>query len=124
MDVAALRTRHLEFFGKKTSCAHRKFLFRKLAWRLQAQTEGGLPESAVELARSIAPGHAAQESRADEREPRWTTHRRPPSSRRTMPALRCRAGLSPSSTGATGVEGSQRLRCLSIVHQVDAFRLQ
>jgi hypothetical protein len=54
MDVAALQTRHLEFFGKETTCAHRQYLFRKLAWHLQAKAEGGLPESAIELARSIA----------------------------------------------------------------------
>ena len=54
MDVAALQTRHVEFFGKETTCAHRQFLFRKLAWHLQAKAEGGLPESAIELARSIA----------------------------------------------------------------------
>lgn len=54
MDVAALQTRHLEFFGKETTCAHRQFLIRKLAWHLQAKSEGGLPESAIELARSIA----------------------------------------------------------------------
>jgi hypothetical protein len=54
MDLAALQTRHLEFFGKETTCAHRRFLFRKLAWHLQAKAEGGLPESAIELARSIA----------------------------------------------------------------------
>jgi hypothetical protein len=48
------QTRRLEFFGKETSCAHRRFLFRKLAWHLEAKAEGGLPESAIELARSIA----------------------------------------------------------------------
>jgi hypothetical protein len=54
MDVTALQTRHLEFFGKEATRAHRQFLFRKLAWRLQARAEGGLPESAIELAHSIA----------------------------------------------------------------------
>lgn len=32
MDVAALQTRHLEYFGKETNRAHRQFLFRKPAW--------------------------------------------------------------------------------------------
>ena len=54
MDLAALQTRYLEFFGKETTCTNRQFLFRKLAWHLQAKVEGGLPESAIELARSIA----------------------------------------------------------------------
>jgi len=34
--------------------AHRQFLFRKIAWRLRADREGGLPESARELGRAIA----------------------------------------------------------------------
>lgn len=54
MDLAALQTRHLEFFGKETACTNRQYLFRKLAWHLQAKAEGGLPESAIDLARSIA----------------------------------------------------------------------
>ena len=54
MDVAALQTRHLESLGKATTCAHRQFLFRKLAWHLQTEAEGRLPESAIKLARSIA----------------------------------------------------------------------
>jgi hypothetical protein len=54
MDVAALQTRHLELFGEETTCAHRQHLFRKLAWHFQAKVHGGLPESAIELARSIA----------------------------------------------------------------------
>jgi len=54
MDVAALQTRYLEFFGKEATCAHRQFLSRKIAWQVQAEDQGGLPESAIELARSIA----------------------------------------------------------------------
>lgn len=54
MDLAALQTRHLEFFGKEITCTNRQFLFRKLAWHLQAKAEGSLPESAIELARGIA----------------------------------------------------------------------
>jgi hypothetical protein len=34
--------------------SHRQFLFRKIAWHLQAGHEGGLPESARELVRGIA----------------------------------------------------------------------
>ena len=34
--------------------AHRQFLLRKIAWRLQADEEGGLQDSARELARAIA----------------------------------------------------------------------
>ena len=54
LDVAALQKRHAAFFGKEPPCGHRQFLFRKLAWHVQAKAEGGLPASALELAKSIA----------------------------------------------------------------------
>ena len=54
MNVAALQQRHRELFGDQPAPAHRQFLFRKIAWRMQADQEGGLPESARELARAIA----------------------------------------------------------------------
>jgi hypothetical protein len=54
MDVPALREEHRRVFGKDPVSAHRQFLFRKIAWRMQADREGGLPDSARELARAIA----------------------------------------------------------------------
>jgi hypothetical protein len=54
MNVAALQRRYQEVFGEAPTSAHRQFLFRKIAWRMQADREGGLPESARELARAIA----------------------------------------------------------------------
>lgn len=54
LDVATLQKRHVAFIGKETPCGHRQFLFRKLAWHLQAKAEGGFPASALELAKSIA----------------------------------------------------------------------
>jgi|YelNatPaOPRAMG01_1025707.scaffolds.fasta_scaffold149518_2 hypothetical protein len=54
MNVAALQQRHKELFGEAPVSAHRQFLFRKIAWRVQADREGGLPDSARELARAIA----------------------------------------------------------------------
>jgi len=54
MGVAELEQQHRQLFGEEPASAHRQFLFRKIAWRLQADREGGLPESARELARAIA----------------------------------------------------------------------
>lgn len=54
MSVRELQQKHRELFGDKAPPAHRQFLLRKIAWRLQADDEGGLPESARELARAIA----------------------------------------------------------------------
>ena len=54
MGVAELEQQHRKLFGEEPPNSHRQFLFRKIAWRLQADREGGLPESARELARAIA----------------------------------------------------------------------
>jgi hypothetical protein len=54
MNVLALREKHRKMFGEEPVSSHRQFLSRKIAWRLQADHEGGLPESARELARGIA----------------------------------------------------------------------
>ncbi len=54
MSVRELQQKHRELFGDKPVPAHRQFLSRKIAWRLQADHAGGLPESARELARAIA----------------------------------------------------------------------
>jgi hypothetical protein len=54
MDVPALREEHHKVFGKEPVRAHRQFLFRKIAWRLQADEEGRQPDALHELARGIA----------------------------------------------------------------------
>jgi len=54
MNVPALREEHRKLFGEEPASAHRQFLFRKIAWRLQADQEGGLSEAVRELARGIA----------------------------------------------------------------------
>lgn len=54
MNVSALREEHCKIFGEEPASAHRQFLFRKIAWRLKADEEGGLSEAARELARGIA----------------------------------------------------------------------
>jgi hypothetical protein len=54
MTVVQLRQQHRKLFGEEPQSSHRQFLFRRIAWRLQADEEGGLPESARELARAIA----------------------------------------------------------------------
>ncbi len=54
MNVPALREEHRKLFGEEPVSVHRQFLFRKIAWRLQANEEGGLSEAARERARGIA----------------------------------------------------------------------
>jgi hypothetical protein len=49
-----LEKRHEILFGRKAETNHRLFLFRKVAWRVQADREGGLSEATKELANAIA----------------------------------------------------------------------
>ena len=54
MNVPALREEHRKVFGKQPASSHRQFLFRKIAWRLQADEEGWQPDKVRELAGGIA----------------------------------------------------------------------
>lgn len=54
MGVRKLRQQYRDLFGEEPGSTHRQFLFRKIAWHLQAKEEGGLPEPVRDLARSIA----------------------------------------------------------------------
>jgi hypothetical protein len=54
MSVRDLQQQHRDVFGEEPESIHRQFLFRKIAWHLQAKDEAGLPEPVRDLARSIA----------------------------------------------------------------------
>lgn len=54
MTVRQLRQKHLEVFGEESRSSHRQFLFRRIAWRIQALAEGGLSERARRRALEIA----------------------------------------------------------------------
>jgi Protein of unknown function (DUF2924) len=54
MPVSQLRVKYLEAFGEEARSNHRQFLFRRIAWRIQALAEGGLSERARRRALEIA----------------------------------------------------------------------
>jgi hypothetical protein len=54
MGLPAMRARYREVFGEETRCQHREHLFRRIAWRLQALSEGDLTERARERAAELA----------------------------------------------------------------------
>jgi hypothetical protein len=54
MTVQQLRARHLELLGEPARSHHKEFLARQIAWRMQAEAEGGLPEETRQLALAIA----------------------------------------------------------------------
>jgi Protein of unknown function (DUF2924) len=54
LSVPALKGKYREIFGEETRSSHKQYLFRRIAWQLQAQQEGGLSERAVARAVQIA----------------------------------------------------------------------
>jgi hypothetical protein len=54
LTTAQLRTRYAELFGEHTPANNRTWLLKRIAWRLQAQAEGGLSERARQRAAELA----------------------------------------------------------------------
>ena len=54
MKIPALKERFRELFGEDPKSSNKQFLFRRIAWRLQADAEGGLSERARHRASEIA----------------------------------------------------------------------
>jgi Protein of unknown function (DUF2924) len=52
--VGELRNRYLEVFGQPSHSNHKQYLFRRLAWRLQAQAYGEISEQARKRAAALA----------------------------------------------------------------------
>ena len=52
MPVGQLRQKYLEVFGEESRSNHKQFLFRRIAWRIQAIAEGGDTDS---LYRKLTP---------------------------------------------------------------------
>jgi hypothetical protein len=54
MTLAQLKKKYAEVFGEETRSHHKHFLYRRVAWRIQALAEGGLSERARRRAMEIA----------------------------------------------------------------------
>ena len=52
--VSQLRIKYREVFGQESRSNHKQFLVRRIAWRLQANSEGGLSERARQRALLLA----------------------------------------------------------------------
>ena len=53
LNAIALRRKYQEVFGEESRSSNKEFLFRRIAWRLQANAEGGLSERARHRAAEI-----------------------------------------------------------------------
>jgi hypothetical protein len=54
LNVIALRKKYQHLFGDQSRSSNKQYLFRRIAWRLQANAEGGLRERACHRAVQIA----------------------------------------------------------------------
>ena len=54
MTVGRLKEKYLRVFGEASRSNHKQFLFRRIAWRIQANAWGGLSERARRRALEIA----------------------------------------------------------------------
>ncbi|MFQ5518251.1 MAG: DUF2924 domain-containing protein [Acidimicrobiia bacterium] len=54
MTVCQLQERYAEVFGEPVRSRHRQYLIRRIAWRLQANAEGGLSDRALRRAEELA----------------------------------------------------------------------
>jgi hypothetical protein len=54
LKIPALKKRYWELFGEESKSTNKQFLFRRIAWRLQANAEGDLSERARRRATEIA----------------------------------------------------------------------
>ena len=54
MSVNRLTKRFEEVFGEQCRSRHKRYLIRRIAWRLQANAEGGLSERARQRAEELA----------------------------------------------------------------------
>jgi hypothetical protein len=54
MTVRELRARYVEVFGEQTRSGNKDFLWKRIAWRMQASAEGDLSERARRRAEELA----------------------------------------------------------------------
>ena len=86
LTVGGLREKYREVFGEESRSNHKDFLFRRIAWRLQANAEGGLSERARRRARIRRSWCATGGSKRPDRQGAWLCRRR--RSRSSVPGTR------------------------------------
>ncbi len=63
LSVKQLQARYAEVFGDATTARNKTWLVRRIAWKLQANVEGGLSERALARAQDLAAGAELRSSR-------------------------------------------------------------
>lgn len=116
MTVGQLQDRYIEVFGEPVRSRHRQYLVRRIAWRLQANAEGGLSERALRRAEELA-------DEADVRltPPRWATVGNQERPAQTS-AVRVPVATDPRLPPAGGqITRKYKGRMISVTVQADGF---
>lgn len=92
MTVAQLRDHYHATFGEPTASRHKTWLVRRIAWRLQANDEGGLSERALKRAAELA-----QDAEIRVTAPRTTVVVDPARTKQIALPLHHDAGLAPGT---------------------------
>ncbi|MBW7929101.1 MAG: DUF2924 domain-containing protein [Fimbriimonadaceae bacterium] len=114
MTVGQLQQRYVEVFGEPIRSRHKQYLVRRIAWRLQANAEGGLSERALRRAEELA-------NIADVRvtPPRAATGT--PTHTATPPASATDRRLPPAGTAITRRYNG---RTISVIIRPDGFEYE
>ena len=75
MTVTELRARHIEVFGEATRSGNKDWLRKRIAWRIQANAEGGLSERARRRAEELANDADLRTTAPKDRQPTGHTTR-------------------------------------------------
>lgn len=79
MSVGELRERYADLFAETTTARNRKWLIKRILWRMQSLDQGGLSDRARERANELAhPGSHSVLAAHDPRPRRDQRNRRPP----------------------------------------------
>ena len=54
MSISELRSKYIEVFNEATGSRNKPWLVKRIAWRIQANAEGGLSERARRRAKELA----------------------------------------------------------------------
>ena len=116
LPIRDLQDRYVEVFGEPTRTHHKLHLIRKIAWRLQANDEGGLSQRALRRAQELARDADVRIRPPKEFEPQQAAEPAPVN----VPAVRD-PRLPPVGTAITRVFRGNRLR---VVVREDGFEYE
>jgi hypothetical protein len=112
MTIGELHNRYAEVFGEQARSRHKQYLVRRIAWRIQANAEGGLSERALRRAEELA----------DIRDVRVTPPRGTPSPRQGRPAATGRTPLDRRLPAVgTAITRAYRGQTISVTVLADGF---